>query len=181
MTALRAARPDDAAAIAAIYAPFVTDTAVTFETEPVSAAGIGGRMRAAAGLYPWLVAIDEADAVTGYAYATRFRERAAYRFAVETTVYVDPRAQRRGIASTLYRSLLDTLAAQGFTQALGVITIPNEPSIRFHEAMGFARAGVFRQVGYKLGAWHDVGYWQRPLAPATVPAPEPRPVAGVTG
>ncbi|HKT14659.1 MAG TPA: arsinothricin resistance N-acetyltransferase ArsN1 family B [Allosphingosinicella sp.] len=179
MTALRAARPDDAAAIAAIYAPFVTDTAVTFETEPLSAAGIAERMRAAAGRYPWLVATDEAGAVTGYAYATKFRERAAYRFAVETTVYVDPRAQRRGIASTLYRRLLDGLAVQGFTQALGVITIPNEPSIRFHEAMGFARAGVFRQVGYKLGAWHDVGYWQRPLAPSTIPAPEPKLVAQV--
>ena len=170
MTTIRAATLDDAAAIAAIYAPFVTGTAVTFETEPLSSAAMTERMQAAGGLYPWFVATDDDGKVIGYAYATKFRERAAYRFAVETTVYVDPRAQRGGIATSLYRRLLDTLTTQGFTQAMGVITIPNIPSIRFHEALGFVQAGVFHKVGYKLGAWHDVGYWQRPLA-----APQPQP------
>jgi phosphinothricin acetyltransferase len=174
VTTIRAATLDDAAAIAAIYAPFVLDTAVTFETEPLTSEAMTARMHAAGNLYPWFVATAENRTVVGYAYAAKFRERAAYRFAVETTVYVDPRVQRQGIARALYRRLLETLAVQGFTQALGVITIPNIPSIRFHEALGFVRAGVFEKVGYKLGVWHDVGFWQRPLAMSGESPSEPR-------
>jgi phosphinothricin acetyltransferase len=175
---LRAAMPKDAAAIASIYAPFVTDSAISFETEPPDAAGIAARICTDNGVYPWFVATED-EHVVGYAYATRFRAREAYRFTVETSVYVSPSAQRHGVASLLYRRLLDTLEAQGFTQAIAAIGLPNEASVAFHEKLGFEEAGIYHNIGYKLGRWHDVGLWQRPLAAPTVPPREPRPFAGL--
>jgi phosphinothricin acetyltransferase len=177
MIRIRAALATDAPAIAAIYAPFVKDSPVTFETEAPDAELIGSRIRAGGDLYPWYVAEREDGAVVGYAYATRFRDRAAYRFAVETTVYVDPRAHRQGIGTRLYDRLFETLEAQGFTQAIAAITLPNEASVQLHETAGFRPAGVYRQVGYKLGAWYDVGLWQRPLAAAGNPPAEPKPIS----
>jgi L-amino acid N-acyltransferase YncA len=171
---IRAATVADAAAIAAIYAPFVTDTPITFETEAPDATLIGERIRSGGDLYPWYVAETDDGALAGYAYATRFRDRSAYRFAVETTVYVDPGAQRQRIGTRLYEQLFETLIAQGFTQAIAAITLPNAPSVQLHEAAGFRAAGVYRQVGYKLGAWYDVGLWQRTLAPAQLTPTEPR-------
>ena len=172
---LRLATADDAAAIAALYAPFVTDSAVSFETEPPSVAEMAARIAAGGDLYPWFVALDEAGAVAGYAYACAFRARRAYRFAVETSVYVAREAHGRGIGRTLYERLLPLLEAQGFTQAIAAITLPNPPSVALHERLGFALAGSYRDVGYKLGAWRSVGLWQRPLAPLTEPPGEPRP------
>ena len=172
---LRAATPDDAAAIADIYAPFVTDSVVSFETDPPDAAAMRARIEAGGALYPWIVAEEAGGAIFGYAYAARFRERPAYRFTVETSVYLHPDACGRGLGAALYAPLLAVLEAQGFTQAIAAITLPNEASVRLHERLGFQSAGTYRQVGWKLGAWHDVGLWQRALArPATVPA-EPRP------
>ena len=179
MTRIRPATLDDAAAIAHIYAPYVRDTAITFETEVVSAAQIAQRMQASDGLYPWLVAAEAGDAVIGYAYAGQFRTRAAYRFAAETTIYLDPAAQGHGLGTTLYRSLLDQLIAQGFTQAIGVISLPNEQSVRVHERVGFRQCGVNREVGYKLGRWYDVGLWQCPLADPRVPPEEPLPATAI--
>lgn len=170
---IRRARPDDAPAIASIYAPFVRDTAITFETEVLSAEDIGARMRGDGPLYPWFVAEGEDGRVLGYAYATRFRARNAYRFAVETTVYVDPVAHGRGLGKALYQKLLATLEKQGFTQAIAAIALPNTASIKLHEAMGFVAAGIYRDVGYKLDEWHDVGIWQRQLASSQVPPREP--------
>lgn len=177
MIAIRPAEPRDAAAIAAIYAPHVEKGVVSFETEAPDAAAITARMAASDGLYPWIVATDGVapdDLVLGYAYATRFREREAYRFVVETSIYLAPGAQGRGAGRLLYKALLDTLSAQGFTQAIGAITLPNEASIAVHEAVGFRRAGVYREVGYKHGQWLDVGFWQRELAAPAVPPVEPR-------
>ena len=171
---LRAATPDDAAAIAEIYAPFVTASVVSFETDPPDAAAIRARIEAGGALYPWIVA-EEEGAMLGYAYATRFRERPAYRFTVETTVYLRADAAGRGLGSRLYAPLIATLEAQGFTQAIAAITLPNEASVRLHERLGFAPAGTYRQVGWKLDGWNDVGLWQRPLAPAATPPAEPRP------
>ena len=173
MTRIRPATLDDAAAIAQIYAPYVTDTPITFETEVVSAAQIAERMQVGEGLYPWFVAAEAGDAVIGYAYAAQFRTRAAYRFAVETTIYLEPSEQGRGLGTELYGALLDQLAAQNFTQAIGVIALPNEASVGVHERVGFKHMGTYRQVGYKLGRWHDVGLWQCPLVEPTVPPPEP--------
>lgn len=173
MTRIRIATVEDASAIAQIYAPYVADTAVSFETEVVSAAQIAERMQAFDGLYPWFVAADAGDAVIGYAYATQFRARAAYRFAVETSIYLEPSAQGRGLGALLYRTLLDHLVKQGFTQAIAAISLPNEASVRLHERVGFRLMGVYKDIGYKRGRWHDVGRYQCPLAPAAIPPREP--------
>lgn len=170
---LRAATPDDAAAIADIYAPFVTGSAVSFEMEPPDAAAMRARIGAGGDLYPWLVA-DADGALLGYAYASPFRPRPAYRFTVETTIYLRPEACGRGLGPRLYAPLLSALEANGFTQAVAAITLPNEASVRLHERLGFALAGTYRQVGWKLGAWHDVGLWQRALAPVESPPGEPQ-------
>jgi phosphinothricin acetyltransferase len=174
---LRAATPADAAAIAAIYGHYVTGSTVSFETEPPTVAEMRARIEACGDRYPWLVA--EEDALLGYAYATAFRPRLAYRYAVETTVYLAPGAGGRGIGRALYGSLIATLEAQGFAQAIGAVTLPNPASVRLHEKLGFTEAGIYRQVGYKLGCWLDVGLWQRALAPATNPPTEPKPVTEV--
>ena len=176
---LRRATADDAAAIAGIYAPFVTGTAVSFETEPPDEAEIRARIEAGGDVYPWLVACDVDGGLLGYAYAAAFRTRHAYRFTVETTVYLAPDAQGRGIADQLYAALIPTLEAQGFAQAIAAISLPNSASVRLHEKHGFTAAGVYRQVGYKLGQWHSVGLWQRPLASLADPPEEPKPVAAV--
>ena len=176
---LRLATADDAAAIASIYAPYVAGTAVSFETEPPGAAEMRGRIEAGAGFYPWLVACDGGGTILGYAYACAFRSRRAYRFSVETSLYVAETAQGRGVGDALYARLLPLLEAQGFAQAIAAISLPNDASVRFHEKHGFIAAGVYREVGYKLGGWHSVGLWQRRLAiPGADPA-EPKAVATV--
>jgi phosphinothricin acetyltransferase len=172
---LRAATPDDAAAIAALYAPYVEGSIVSFETEAPDPSAMRGRIEAGGDLYPWLAAVDEAGALAGYAYASPFRPRPAYRYTVETTVYVRQGLHGRGAGRFLYEPLLAILEAQGFTQAFGAITLPNPASVALHERLGFTRAGTYSGVGWKQGGWRDVGLWQRPLAPPTVPPTEPRP------
>ena len=180
MIVIRAARPDDAGEIAAIYAPHVASGIASFETDAPDARAMRHRMGAGDGLYPWLVAVDgESDALLGYAYATRFRERAAYRHAVETTIYLGGGGQGQGVGRLLYSALVDTLTAQDFTQAIASISLPNEASVALHEAVGFRRAGVYREVGFKQGRWIDVGLWQRELAEAELPPREPRRFADV--
>ncbi|HEX9965000.1 MAG TPA: arsinothricin resistance N-acetyltransferase ArsN1 family B [Allosphingosinicella sp.] len=169
----RAATPDDAAAIADIYAPFVTGTAVSFEMEPPDAEAMRARIEAGGALYPWLVGEAVDGTLLGYAYAARFRQRPAYRFTVETSVYLRLDAGGKGLGRRLYEPLLAMLEGQGFTQAIAAITLPNEASVRLHERLGFERAGTYRQVGWKFGAWHDVGLWQRRLAAAATPPAEP--------
>jgi phosphinothricin acetyltransferase len=171
---IRAATPGDAAALAAIYAPYVTGSHISFETEAPDAAEMGARIESAGGLHPWLMAVDGDGEALGYAYSAPFRTRAAYRFAVETTVYLRRDAHGRGLGRLLYEPLLATLEAQGFTQAIAAIALPNEASVALHERLGFSHAGTYRQVGFKLGRWWDVGLWQRPLAPATASPAEPR-------
>jgi L-amino acid N-acyltransferase YncA len=175
---IRAATADDAAAISAIYAPYVTGSIVSFETDPPDAATMRERIEAAGDLYPWLVA-EQDGGVVAYAYASQFRAHPAYRYAVETSVYVASAAQGVGTGTALYRLLLDILARQGFAQAIAGITLPNPASVRLHEALGFDRAGVYRKVGYKHDAWHDVGLWQRSLGAATLPPVEPELVSSV--
>jgi L-amino acid N-acyltransferase YncA len=175
----RRATAQDAAAIASVYAPYVMASVVSFETEAPDEAEMRGRIEALGDLYPWLVACDEDGRLCGYAYGCAFRTRPAYRFTVETTVYVADHAHRRGVGTMLYATLLALLEAQGFTQAIGAITIPNEASVRLHEAHGFVRVGSYETVGFKLGKWRSVGLWQRPLAPMTAPPEEPKPVSVV--
>jgi phosphinothricin acetyltransferase len=177
---IRAAGPGDAAAIAAIYAPYVTATVISFETEAPGAEEIARRIADGGDLYPWLVACDaETDAVAGYAYAAAFRSRPAYRFAVETTVYVADGAQRQGVGTLLYRALLPTLEAQGFAQAIAAITLPNEASVRLHERHRFHQVGTYERVGFKFREWRSVGLWQRELCPLSTRPEEPKPFSSV--
>ncbi|RCS31014.1 N-acetyltransferase [Rhodanobacter denitrificans] len=168
MAAIRTARDEDAAAIHAIYAPSVLDGVATFETGLPGVEAMRERLRARLQHYPWLV-WEEAGEVLAYAYAGRFRERAAYDWIAETSIYVRADAHRRGIARRLYGGLLDVMQLQGITQAVGVITLPGTASVEMHEAMGFTPAGVWRQCGYKLGQWWDVGVWQKELQVAANP------------
>jgi L-amino acid N-acyltransferase YncA len=171
--ALRPAEAADAGAIAAIYAPHVVAGVASFEVEAPDAAAIVGRMTACGGLYPWIVAVEDGR-VLGYAYAGRFREREAYRWTAETTVYLAEAAQGRGVGRLLYGALVATLTRQGFTRAVGAIALPNAASAALHEALGFCCAGVLHGVGYKHGRWIDVGYWQRGLAAVEAAPVEPR-------
>jgi phosphinothricin acetyltransferase len=171
---IRAARPDDAAAIATIYAPYVTASPVSFETEAPDAGEIARRMAEGGRLYPWLVARGEDGSVLGYAYAAAFRTRPAYRFSVETTVYVAGDAQGRGVGGRLYEALLPILETQGYTQAIAAITLPNAASVALHERHGFRRVGAYEEVGFKQGGWHSVGLWQRALAPLVEAPEEPK-------
>ncbi len=168
---IRLAAERDAEAIRAIYAPFVRDTAITFEVEPPSAEEIQRRIRDTLARFPWLVAAA-GEHVLGYAHASAHRTRAAYQWAADVSVYVSPQCWRQGIARSLYSALLDLLRAQGFYSAHAGITLPNAASVGLHESFGFTPVGVYRAVGYKLGAWHDVGWWQCDLLPR-VPAPVP--------
>jgi phosphinothricin acetyltransferase len=178
---LRPATPDDAAAIALIYAPYVTASAVSFEVDPPDAAEVRVRIESGGDLYPWIVGLGASGEIAGYAYASAFRPRPAYRYAVETSVYVAAGAQGQGLGGKLYRALIETLEAQGFAQAIAAISLPNDASVRLHEALGFTPAGAYRQVGYKLGGWWDVGLWQRALGPAANPPREPVPLSKTKG
>jgi len=169
---IRTTRLNDAVAIAAIYAPIVRDTAISFEIDPPSPDDLRERIRGSIDTYPWLSAqID--DAMAGYAYAGRHRERAAYRWSVEVSVYVHPEYRRRGVAHALYTRLVQILARQGFRSAFAGITLPNVASVGLHEALGFTPLGVYRQVGFKLGAWREVGWWRLGLSAAEGPPTEP--------
>lgn len=153
----------DAAACAAIYAPYVRDTAISFEDIPPTPAEMAARIERLTNTHAWLVAENEHE-ILGYAYACPHRERAAYRWTTEVSVYVDGRQQRRGAGRQLYDSLLNSLTEQGYQVALAVIGLPNDPSVAFHESFGFEPAGVFHRLGFKFGEWWDVGWWQLDLA-----------------
>jgi phosphinothricin acetyltransferase len=158
---VRPADPDrDAAACAAIYAPHVEPGPASFEEHAPDAAEIARRMRVA---HAWLVA-EEDGAVAGYAYASPHRDRAAYRWAVDVAVYVGDAFMRRGVGRALYAALLPLLAERGFRAACAGIALPNDASVRLHEAFGFELVGVYRRIGFKAGAWRDVGWWQLDLA-----------------
>jgi phosphinothricin acetyltransferase len=172
---IRPADPDrDAAACAAIYAPSVESTPISFELTPPDATEFAHRIEKYAATHQFLVAEEDGE-VVGYAYACRWRERPAYDWAVEVSVYVAGAHAGRGVGRALYGELLDRLRAQGFHVAVAGITLPNPASIALHERMGFAPIGALREVGWKLGGWHDVGYWQLLLAPdADDPPARPR-------
>jgi L-amino acid N-acyltransferase YncA len=170
---IRLAQPRDGAQLAAIYAPSVTDTPASFELVVPDAAEMGRRVSATLAYAPWLV-LEEGAEIVGYAYGSRHRERAAYQWSVDVTVYVRADQHRRGVGRALYEPLLELLRAQGFYAAHAGITLPNASSVGLHEALGFRPAGVFPGVGYKAGAWHDVGWWQRELRPrSNEPPPAP--------
>lgn len=161
---IRLATPADAEAIAAIYAPCVSGTPISFELVPPGAGEMAARIARTLPRWPWLVR-EEAGQVAGYAYAGAFAERACYRWSVTTSVYVQAGHWQRGVGRSLYAALLGLLAEQGFRSAYAGITQPNEASMGLHRAMGFEPVGVYRGAGHKLGRWHDVAWVQRALQP----------------
>jgi L-amino acid N-acyltransferase YncA len=155
---IRACTGTDAAAIAAIYNYYVRETVVTFEETPVTVDEIAQRIAEVGARFPWLV-WDDGGAV-GWAYATAWKARSAYRFSVETTVYVTASHHGRGIGAALYEALIDDLKALKIHSAVGGIALPNPASIALHEKLGFKKIAYFAEVGRKLDRWVDVGYWQ---------------------
>jgi phosphinothricin acetyltransferase len=175
MLTIRTARLDDAEAIQAIYAPIVRDTAISFELEPPTVDEMRRRIAATSAGLPWLVGVDDAGAVLGYAYAGKHRERAAYQWSVDVTVHVRADCRGQGVGKALYERLFELLVAAGYCQAFAGIALPNAASVALHESIGFQPIGVYRHVGFKHGAWRDVGWWQRELQlpehPRTLPSP----------
>ena len=156
---VRMAGSSDAAEVAAVYRPWVERTAISFELEPPGVEEMSRRIASVLTYAPWLVC-EIGGRVRGYAYASRHRERAAYQWSVDAGIYVHEDERRRGMGRLLYGSLFALLRLQGFVAAHAGITLPNAASVGLHEALGFRRIGVYPAVGYKLGAWHDVGWWQ---------------------
>jgi phosphinothricin acetyltransferase len=169
---IRDADPEtDAGACAAIYAPYVEGSIVSFEVTPPGAEEIAGRMRHYQEAYPWLVA-ERGGEVVGYAYACEFNPRPAYRWSAAVSVYIDGAARGGGLGRALYADLLERLRRQGLRMACAGITLPNPASVGLHEAMGFERIGLLREIGWKNGEWLDVGWWQLELAPAPEAGPQ---------
>jgi phosphinothricin acetyltransferase len=175
-TMIRLAGPGDAAQVAAIYAPHVTGASTSFEYAPPDAAEMAARIASTLAHMPYLV-LETGSEVLGFAYASKHRERAAYQWSVDVSVYVRPDAHRRGVGRALYESLFALLRLQGFYAAHAGITLPNPASVGLHEALGFRPVGVYRSVGFKRGAWHDVGWWQLPLRERTGTPDPPRSLA----
>jgi len=162
-TLIRPASADDAEAIARIYTHYVLNTSISFEERPVSPAEMSDRMQEGiANALPWVVAA-QARRIVGYAVAVKWKGRSAYRYSVESSVYVDPELTRCGLGTQLYRSLLATLKDRSIHVVIGGIALPNAASVALHERLGFSKVAHFKEVGYKFGRWIDVGYWQRSL------------------
>ncbi|HSO93367.1 MAG TPA: arsinothricin resistance N-acetyltransferase ArsN1 family B [Candidatus Dormibacteraeota bacterium] len=170
---VRDASEADGAACTRIYAPYVLETAITFESEPPTAAEMAERIAAARRTHAWLV-LEEHGQVVGYAYGGPFRARAAYRWSVEVSVYMEQGFERRGGGRILYEALFRRLSERGFRTAVAGMTLPNEASVGLHRSMGFEPVGTYHAIGWKLGAWHDVAWMQRPLAEANDPPAELR-------
>lgn len=168
---VRPATAADGARCAEIYAPYVEETAVTFELDPPDAAAMAARIESASRRHAWLV-LERDGRVVGYAYGAPMHARAAYRWSCEVSVYVDREHRGTGAGRALYEQLLAALAARGFRMAIAGMTLPNPASEGLHRAMGFEPIGVYRRIGYKLGAWHDVAWSQRPLGDAPDPPAE---------
>jgi len=158
MAGVRVATENDAAAVASIYAPYVRDTAISFEEVPPSPNVMSDRINRTLATHPFLV-FEDGGSVVAYAYASPHRERPAYRWSTDVAIYAAPEIHRRGVGRVLYAYLLDLLGRQGFHAAFAGITLPNANSVGLHEAMGFEHVGTYAEVGFKLGSWRDVGWW----------------------
>ena len=170
---IRLATAQDAGQIQAIYSPIVSQTAISFETEPPTVDEMRRRVKNTLKNLPWLVCVQQ-EKILGYAYASQHRARAAYQWCVDVSVYIHPQARRQGIGHGLYNSLFKILALQGFYNVYAGIALPNPASVGLHESLGFKPIGVYSAVGYKLGAWHDVGWWHLSLRPKSIPPVEPQ-------
>ena len=177
MAVIRVATVADAEAILSIYAPYITHTSLTFETEVPSLEQFEERIFHYLGQWPWLVC-ESGGKIAGYAYASRYRERVAYQWSVECSVYVHDEFHRNGVARALYEALFEILRRQGYRNVYAVINLPNEKSVALHEHCGFRYFATYEQVGYKLGQWKNVGWWRlilnefsdEPAPPVAFPA-----------
>ncbi|MBN1121599.1 MAG: N-acetyltransferase [Anaerolineae bacterium] len=179
-TTIREASRDDSAGILDIYGPVVANTAISFEVEVPTIEEMAERIEQTTVNYPWIV-LEIDRQVAGYAYASQHRARSAYQWSVDVSVYVDERFRRRGVAKALYTSLFTTLELLGYVNMFAGIALPNPGSVGLHESMGFEPVGVYRSVGYKLGAWRDVGWWQRDLGMHVSQPKPPKKVKSVRG
>jgi L-amino acid N-acyltransferase YncA len=170
---VRDASEADAHACASIYAPYVTETAVSFESDPPTPAQMAERIARALRTHAWVV-LESDGRVVGYAYGSPHQTRAAYRWACEVSIYIERGRRRTGGGHALYEELFARLAARGYRMAVAGMTLPNEASAGLHRALGFTAVGVYRRIGWKLGSWHDVAWVQRELAVAPDPPAEPR-------
>ena len=173
---VRLATVEDGAACAAIYGPFVEDTSISFELEPPTPDEMAGRIEKTTTRTPWLV-VEVDGTVRGYAYGTRHRDRAAYDWTVESTVYVDRDFAGRGIGRAAMTALLEVLRLQGFHLVVAGITQPNPASTALHRALGFERIGEFGAIGWKDGRWHGVEWYGLELGPRDRPPAPIRPLA----
>ena len=156
---IRLAKEEDANEILAIYSPYILNTSYTFETDVPSEQEFKERIRTYLQAYPWLVC-EMNNEIAGYAYAARHRERLAYQWCVESSIYIKDDYQHTGVAKALYSALIEILKKQGFMNVYAVINLPNDKSVRFHEKAGFTWFATFEKVGFKLGQWKTVGWWQ---------------------
>lgn len=175
---IRSATPEDAAAIAAIYALYVRDTAITFEIEPPDTTEMRHRIVRLLPTHPWLVA-EDGRRLAGYVYAGRHHERAAYQWSVEVTAYLHADYHRQGLGRRLYTALIDILKHQGFHSLYAGITLPNVASLALHRAMGMAEIGTYREAGWKFGAWHDVMWMGMSFTPGHPPDAPPLPFSAL--
>jgi phosphinothricin acetyltransferase len=173
---IRLAKAEDAAGILAIYAPYITDTSYTFEAEVPSIEAFADRIRNYLAQWPWLV-YESDGIIAGYAYASRYRERIGYQWCVECSVYIHDDFRRKGIAKALYSALFRILNQQGYFNVYAVINLPNDNSVRLHEACGFSWFANYENVGFKLGQWKTVGWWQLKLRDYTQDPAAPIPFA----
>jgi L-amino acid N-acyltransferase YncA len=175
---IRLATVADAPTIQAIYAPIVRESATSFELDPPTVPEMEQRIAKTLIRWPWLVCVQD-DVPVGYAYASQHRERAAYQWATDVSVYIHAQWRGQGIARALYQALFTVLRAQGYCQVFAGIALPNPGSVALHEALGMRPLGIYRQVGYKLGAWHDVGWWQGTLQPLPASPQPPQPITAL--
>ena len=179
MVLIRLAREGDAAGIAEVYRPYVEDSRISFEEQAPDAAEMARRIAGdRPGFHPWLVA-EEDGRILGFASSSPFRARPAYRWSVETGIYLAADACGRGLGKRLLATLVGLLEKQGYVAAIGAIALPNEASVRLHEALGFVAAGTYRGTGFKMGEWLDVGLWEKELAPRSAMPAEPRSYEGL--
>jgi L-amino acid N-acyltransferase YncA len=170
---VRPATVDDAASIAAIYGPVVASTPASFEIDPPGGDEMARRIETTTATHPWLVAERDGE-LLGYAYAAPAHPRGAYRWSVEVSIYLAENARGRGLGGLLLDELLQLLRSAGFVTVRAGTTLPNDASVRLFESRGFTLVGIFERTGYKLGAWHDVGWWQLVLSQPRNPPDEPR-------
>ncbi|MDR2480644.1 MAG: GNAT family N-acetyltransferase [Treponema sp.] len=156
---IRQVTPNDAGPVTGIYNYYVQNTVITFEEEPVETAEMERRIRTVGAAYPWFV-LEEPGAVLGYAYANKFKERSAYRYSAEISIYLQNGLEGSGLGTRLMQRLLDEMKMSGVHALIGGITLPNERSVALHEKFGFEKTAHFREVGFKMNRWLDVGYWE---------------------